>query len=109
MMSMNSPNDFTRTGSEGDIEKQLQQLREDLAALARSVAAAGSNKADDLKYKARRASNEAMDASAQALDSARAQFQSIEKDIERQIRTKPLQSVAIAAGIGFLFALLSRR
>lgn len=108
-MSMNSPNDFTRTGSEGDIEKQLQQLREDLAALARSVAAAGSNKADDLKHKAKRASNDAMDASAQALDSARAQFQSIERDVERQIRTKPLQSVAIAAGIGFLFALLSRR
>ncbi len=33
----------------------------------------------------------------------------MEKDLERQIRTKPLQSVAIAAGIGFLFALLSRR
>lgn len=108
-MSMNSPNDFTRTGSQADIEKQLQQLREDIAALARSVATAGSHKADDLKGKARRVSNEAIDASAQAVDAARAQFMSMEKDLERQIRTKPLQSVAIAAGIGFLFALLSRR
>ncbi|MFD1746816.1 YqjD family protein [Rhizobium helianthi] len=108
-MSMDSPNDFTRTGSEADIERQLQQLREDIAALARSVAAAGTNKADTLKHKARRASHEAMDASAQALDSAKLQFQSMEKDLERQIRTKPLQSVAIAAGIGFLFAMLSRR
>jgi ElaB/YqjD/DUF883 family membrane-anchored ribosome-binding protein len=108
-MSMNSPNEFPRTGSQADIELQLQQLREDIAALARTVAAAGSNKAEDLKTKARRASNDAMDASAQMMDAAKAQAMSMERDLERQIRTKPLQSVAIAAGVGFLFALLSRR
>jgi ElaB/YqjD/DUF883 family membrane-anchored ribosome-binding protein len=43
------------------------------------------------------------------MGAARAQAASIERDLERQIRTKPMQSVAIAAGIGFLFALLSRR
>ncbi len=108
-MSMNSPNEFPRSGSQADVERQLQQLREDIAALAKAVAAAGTTKAEDLKSKARRASNEAMDASAQMLDAARAQAVSIERDLERQIRTKPLQSVAIAAGVGFLFALLSRR
>lgn len=108
-MSMNSPNEFSRPGSQADVERQLQQLREDIAALAKAVAAAGSTKADDLKAKAKRASNDAMDASAQMMDAARAQALSMEKDLERQIRTKPLQSVAIAAGIGFLFALLSRR
>jgi ElaB/YqjD/DUF883 family membrane-anchored ribosome-binding protein len=108
-MSMNSPNDFPRSGSQAEIELQLQQLREDISALAKAVAAAGSNKAEDLKSKARRASNDAMGASAQMMDAARAQAVSIEKDLERQIRTKPMQSVAIAAGIGFLFALLSRR
>ncbi|SIQ12902.1 Membrane-anchored ribosome-binding protein, inhibits growth in stationary phase, ElaB/YqjD/DUF883 family [Rhizobium sp. RU35A] len=108
-MSMNSPNDFPRSGSQADIELQLQQLREDIAALAKAVAAAGTNKAEDLKAKARRASSEAIDASAHVMDAARAQAASIEQDLERQIRTKPLQSVAIAAGLGFLFALLSRR
>lgn len=108
-MSMNAPNDAPRSGSQADIELQLQQLREDIAALARAVAAAGNTKADDLKSKARRASHEAMDASAQMMDAARAQAMSMEQDLERQIRTKPLQSVAIAAGLGFLFALLSRR
>jgi ElaB/YqjD/DUF883 family membrane-anchored ribosome-binding protein len=109
VMSMNSPNDFSRSGSQADVERQLQQLREDIAALAKAVAAAGLNKADDLKSKAKRASNDAMDASAQMMDAARAQAMSMEKDLERQIRTKPLQAVAIAAGLGFLFALLSRR
>jgi ElaB/YqjD/DUF883 family membrane-anchored ribosome-binding protein len=108
-MSMNSPNDFSRAGSQADIEKQLHQLREDIAGLARAVAAAGNSKADDLKVKARRASNDAIGASAQMMDAARAQAMSMEKDLERQIRTKPMQSVAIAAGLGFLFALLSRR
>lgn len=108
-MSMNSLSDLPRSGSQADIELQLQQLREDISALAKAVTAAGTNKADDLKSKARRASNDAMDASAHMIDAARAQAASVEKDLERQIRTKPLQSIAIAAGIGFLFAFLSRR
>ncbi|MCO5731771.1 YqjD family protein [Rhizobium sp. SSA_523] len=108
-MSMNTPNEFPRSGSQADVERQLQQLRDDISSLAKAVAAAGSTKAEDLKFKARRASSDALDASAQMMDAARAQAMSMERDLERQIRTKPLQSVAIAAGLGFLFALLSRR
>ncbi|MDO1584281.1 DUF883 family protein [Rhizobium oryzicola] len=108
-MSMNSPNEFARPGSQADIEQQLQQLREDIAALARSVAAAGTNTAEDLKQKARKTAADATDEAAHLLGAARSQAKSIERDLERQIRTNPLQAVAIAAGVGFLFALLSRR
>jgi len=43
------------------------------------------------------------------VEAAREQAMSYERDLERQIRTNPIQSVAIAAGVGFLFALMTRR
>lgn len=97
------------TTSTTDIEVQLQQLREDIATLAKTVAAVGNEKASEVKGKARRVANEAADASIQAVEAARQQAVSLERDLERQIRLNPIQSVAIAAGVGFLFALMTRR
>ncbi|HEV7415799.1 MAG TPA: DUF883 domain-containing protein [Tianweitania sediminis] len=112
MAQVNASNDparATAASSSKDIEVQLQQLREDLAALARSVAAVGSEKADDYRRRARRATNDATDASLQMVEAAREQAMSLERDLERKIRTSPIQSVAMAAGVGFLIAMLARR
>lgn len=95
--------------STSDIEAQLQQLREDIASLAKTVAAVGNDKANEVKGKARRAASDAADASLQAVEAARAQAASLERDLERQIKSNPIQAVAVAAGVGFLFALLTRR
>lgn len=92
-----------------EIEAQLQQLRDDLAALGRSVAAVGAEKADEYRGRVRQASNEAADASLQMVEAAREQALSLERDLERKIRTNPLQAVALAAGVGFLLALMTRR
>lgn len=112
MAPVNSTKDLPRDASAvyaQDIELQMQQLREDIAVLARTVAAAGSQKADDVGRRVRKAKDDATDASLQIVDAAREQALSLEKDLERQIRTNPLQSVAIAAGVGFLVAMLARR
>lgn len=104
--------EFPRTGSAAstkDIELQLEQLREDIAALAKTVAAVGNEKASEMKSKAKRAAADASDASYQIAEAAKNQALTWERDLEGQIRANPLQSVAIAAGVGFLFALLSRR
>ena len=45
----------------------------------------------------------------QMVEAAREQAISLEKDLERKIRTNPLQAVAMAAGVGFLIAMLARR
>ena len=108
MAPANTRNQTSDNASSKEIEAQLQQLRDDLASLARSVAAAGSEKADAYRSRVRRASNEAADASLQMVDAAREQALSLEKDLERKIRTNPLQAVALAAGVGFLIALMAR-
>ncbi|MGK6311763.1 DUF883 family protein [Neorhizobium sp. DT-125] len=115
MPTANPSSDFARSGNgqssaaSKEIEAQIQQLREDISSLAKTVAAVGSDKASEVRGKARRVAHDAADASMQMVEAAREQAVSLERDLERQIRTNPIQAVAIAAGIGFLFALMTRR
>jgi ElaB/YqjD/DUF883 family membrane-anchored ribosome-binding protein len=111
-----SQSDFSRNrngATPGDIEAQLQQLRDDIRSLAKTVAAVGNDKAGEVHGRARRAAtraaSDAADASMQMVEAAREHAMSLERDLERQIRSNPLQAIAIAAGVGFLFALITRR
>ncbi|MGV8937258.1 MAG: DUF883 family protein [Allorhizobium sp.] len=95
--------------STAEIQMQLEQLSKDVAALTQAIADFGNMKVQSATERATRLSNEVMDASTEALYAAKNGIVSAEKDLETQIRNKPLQSVGIAAGVGFLAALLMRR
>ncbi len=90
--SANSP----ATGS--DIQAELETLRSDIAALTQTVASFGSSKI-----------RQAGETSQQYMDSARETLANAEEDLEAYVRAKPLQSLAMAAGVGYVLALLSRR
>lgn len=92
-----------------DVKIQLEKLSQDVAALTQSIAALGSATVQAAGEKANKLSADVVDASAQAYYSARGSVLSVEQDLEAHIRSRPLQSVAIAAGIGFIAALLTRR
>ena len=98
----------SRTSVE-DVEAHLQELRNEVAALTRSLAAFGATKAEDYKAGIDKLTADAVDASSRAFESARAEARALEASLEDQIRSKPLQAVGIAAGIGFLVALMTRR
>lgn len=95
--------------SAGDIEAQLEQLSHDVAELTRIVASFGNGKVQEATNRAARISNEVAEASAEAIQSARSSLVSAEEDLEAHIRNKPLQAICIAAGVGFLAALMTRR
>ncbi|MCM2475999.1 DUF883 family protein [Rhizobium sp. CG5] len=97
------------SASASDIEAQLEQLRLDLAELTRTVASFGSGKVQEATNRAARIGNEVAEASAEVIQSARSSLVSAEEDLEAHIRNKPLQSICIAAGVGFLAALMTRR
>jgi ElaB/YqjD/DUF883 family membrane-anchored ribosome-binding protein len=82
----------------GDVQADLEALRRDIASLTQTVASFGSGKI-----------RQASETSQQYMDSARERFMNAEEDIEAYVRAKPLQSLAMAAGIGYVLALLSRR
>lgn len=104
----NNANDFAdrveaTTGSAGgatggDVQADLEALRRDLASLSQTVASFGSSKI-----------RQAGATSQQYVDSARDTIMNAEEDIEAYVRAKPLQSLAMAAGVGYVLALLSRR
>ncbi len=92
-----------------DVEKQLEQIRKDIAGLAETIASLAASKAGEVKEQAVKAGNEAAAASVSAVHSACEQVNHVRGDLEDAIREKPLHSLGIAAGIGFFLALLMRR
>lgn len=95
--------------SENDLQQQLEQIRKDVAALAETIASLAAGKAEDVKAQAYKAGNDAAEASAQVLDAARDHVCAVQSDLEERIRAKPLKALGIAAGLGFVLALLTRR
>ncbi|MBW8319355.1 MAG: hypothetical protein K0M49_02925 [Arenimonas sp.] len=101
--------EIATSASAGDVQAELENLRRDIAALTQTVASFGTGKLKEASVRASQLGTEAADVSAQYVESARNSLRSAEQDLEAQIRAKPLQAVAIAAGVGFIAALLSRR
>lgn len=101
--------EIATSASASDVQAELENLRRDIAALTQTVASFGTGKLKEASNRASQLGAEAADASAQYVESARNTVRSAEQDLEAHIRNKPLQAIAIAAGVGFLAALLTRR
>lgn len=92
-----------------DVDQQLQQIRDDIASIAKTVASYGAAKAENAKAKASQMASDAVDASQGALESVQSQFAALEKDIGKQVRDKPLQALGLAVAAGFILSMLTRR
>lgn len=84
--------------SAAEIETQLSQLREDVGGLMSALSSYGGQKADGYRRKV-----------GELADGAKSELSAWESDLEASIRRKPLHAIGIAAGIGFVAALLTRR
>jgi ElaB/YqjD/DUF883 family membrane-anchored ribosome-binding protein len=92
-----------------DLEDQITELRREIAALTKNIAAFGSAKVDDYKADIESLAADAVSASLNALGRAKDEAISLEEGFEEQVRARPLQAIGIALGVGFLAALLTRR
>ncbi|MBW3097290.1 DUF883 family protein [Pseudohoeflea coraliihabitans] len=102
-----------RPGATGDIgadvEAQISHLKGEMAKLAEAVSNAGSVIATDVKGNARVRSRQLRQTSQETLADLREQLDEIERQVSGHVRERPLASIAAAAGVGFLIALLTRR
>lgn len=91
------------------LEQDVAQLRKDLAKLADQFARTSQHGYDT----ARRAASESVEQLKSQGEAALGDFREGAENIEAQVietvREKPITSLAVAAGLGFLFALISRR
>lgn len=92
-----------------DLATDIEQLKADIAKLTEQLQETGQHSYGA----ARRAAAEGVDQlKAQgeaAMENLRARANDLEGQISDSVREKPLTSLAIAAGVGYLFALLARR
>jgi len=95
--------------SQLELEQRLDDLKNEIASISKTLAAIGGQKVEDYRAGMERLASDAVSASLKAFDSARSEAVSLEESFEDQVRAHPLRAIGIAAGIGFLFALMSRR
>jgi ElaB/YqjD/DUF883 family membrane-anchored ribosome-binding protein len=101
--------DIDAKASQSEIEAQIATLREEIAKLSAQVQSSGERSYDA----ARKIASEGVDhiraQGEAAVERLRTNATDIEQQLADSVREKPVTSLAIAAGIGFLFALMARR
>jgi ElaB/YqjD/DUF883 family membrane-anchored ribosome-binding protein len=101
------------TIDDADLESRFEQAKSEFYKIAANLSEMGSAKAreytDMASNVAANLKDDVNSVSGDALDNFMEQVSTLERDVTNRIRQKPLQALAIAGGIGFLFALLSRR
>ncbi|RUU28548.1 DUF883 domain-containing protein, partial [Mesorhizobium sp. M6A.T.Ca.TU.002.02.2.1] len=92
-----------------DLEADIRQLKADIEKLTKQLAKTGEHGYGT----ARRAATEGVEQlraqGEAAFDTLRSNAKDLEAQVAASVREKPVTSLAIAAGVGFLFALLARR
>lgn len=91
------------------LEADIRQLKADIAKLTKQLAATGESGYGTAKRAAAEGVEQLRVQGEAAMDSLRSNARDLEEQVLASVREKPVTSLAIAAGVGFLFALLSRR
>jgi len=92
-----------------DLADDIEQLRADIAALAKQFQTVGEHSYGTARRAATEGVSQLRAQGEAAIDQLRANASDIEKQIAATVREKPVTALAVAAGVGFLFALMSRR
>lgn len=97
------------TDDKAAIEEQLARIKSDISELASTLASISTRRAKSVRGEAEDRLHDLSRAGEDAIDDLRAQLRSVERDLTRKAEQKPLQTIGIAAGVGFLVGLVLRR
>lgn len=94
--------------TEPDLEAQVQQLQNDIKAIAATLATMAEQKVGEAQSVAKRELRNLKAQGQAAVEDAQDEFGQLEKQIKDTIREKPLTAVAGAIALGFILAVVSR-
>ena len=92
-----------------DLEAEVARLREDVARLTEQLSRTGEHTLSAARRAASEGAEQLRVKGEAAVDALKSNAGDLERQVTDAVREKPITSLAIAAGIGFFFALLSRR
>ena len=95
--------------SAADMEIQIEALKAEIAALTAQIQSSGKGSFEALKNIATDGADQLRYQGEAAVENLKAKAGDIEGQVTEAVREKPMTALAIAAGVGFLFALISRR
>jgi ElaB/YqjD/DUF883 family membrane-anchored ribosome-binding protein len=97
----------------GDMQKDMQKLREDFARLAQQVADIVTDRGSAAWQRAKTGVDDAVadaqDKSREAVDAMREVSDQLVEAIDESIKNRPYTTLAMALGLGFLFGTMWRR
>lgn len=95
--------------SMSEMEAQIETLKAEIAKLTAQLSSSGSRSYDALKNIASEGTEQLRHQGEAAVEGLKSKAGDIEGEVVAAVREKPVTALAIAAGVGFLFALLTRR
>ncbi|TLP49294.1 DUF883 family protein [Cohaesibacter sp. CAU 1516] len=99
----------TNSAKEVDLSKEIEQLRSDIEGITDLLAKRGTEDVINLQDRARGAAKVAVEKAQDKLTDLNEDVGRAEARMMLEIRKKPLAAVGVAAGVGFLAALLVRK
>lgn len=91
-----------------DLEAEIARLREDVASLAAQLQKTGEHSYSAAMRAASEGAEHIRAKGEAAVDSLKSSASDIEQQISDAVREKPITALAIAAGVGYLLAVLRR-
>nr|WP_321444706.1 hypothetical protein [uncultured Cohaesibacter sp.] len=99
----------TNSTKEVDLGKEIEQLRSDIEGITELLSKRGTEEVINLQDRARGAAQVAVEKAQEKLTDINQDFGRAEAQLMLEIRKKPLAAIGVAAGVGFLAALLVRK
>lgn len=97
------------TPAEKTLQEQFEQLKKEVSNIHSTLNDLGSEKMASAKGKAEKLYAAARENGEEAISQAKEKIDDVQSQLCNCIREKPIASLAAAAGVGFILALLMRR
>lgn len=96
-------------GTSAELDADIRQLRADIARLTAQLNLTGEHTYSTARRAAREGVEQLRQQGEAAMEGLRSNARDIEEQLMATVREKPVTSLAVAAGLGYLLALMSRR
>ena|SRR5690554_2157691 len=87
-----------------DLDAEIAALRQDVAAITATLGDIAKYRANEAQTRINKVKRDAVHTGEEALEHAQHSLESAEGELKELIREKPISSVLVAAGVGFILS-----